>query len=132
LGTRRKRTVGRFIGAAHVLWPFDTVDVVGVDSAPPLVFPRPPERIVAVEQVNTAATTRVTVPMNDARYTISASAGDERGTPLINALNGTRDCREQFIFAFPSGRKFAREQSASTRSFLGRFSDRVILYTSLH
>lgn len=129
LGTKKKRSVGRFHGAAQVLWPFDTVDLVAVDSPSGFIQPRPPERIVAMEQVDTAVTTRVTVPMRDARYAIASNAADEKGLPLVNSA---RDCREQVIFAFPSGRKYGREQSASNRALFGRLSDRVTLYTSVH
>jgi subtilisin family serine protease len=129
LGSRKTRISGRFFGTTRVLWPIDTVDVVTVETPSPFADPPPPERIVVLEQIDTATTSQVTARMADALYTIAPFAADERGAPLAN---GNRDCKEQFILAFPSGRRFAREQVPSRRAAFSGFSPRVTLYTSVH
>jgi subtilisin family serine protease len=129
LGTKKTRVSGRFWGMTRVLWPIEKVDIVAVEAAPPLTNPRPPERIVVFEQVDTATTGALTARMADAQSTISTFATDEKGAPLVSTA---RSCREQFILAFPSGRKFTRDQAPAARTLFGRVADDVTVYTAAH
>src|SRR5262249_24369088 len=70
-----------------------------------------------------------TAHLNDAQYTITTAATDELGASLIKDL---RACKEQFVFAFPGGRTFTREQAPEARSKSGPFSSGIELTTSAH
>ena len=129
IGAKKRRSFGMFGGTNRVLWPLEKIDLVVTETA--RVSSLLPERIVALEQVDTTTTARVTARMSDARNRIIITTGvvDEHGAPLIK---DTRACKEQFVFRLSSGRKFTREQAPSAPSWFGSFSGDVRLYTSVH
>ena len=127
LGAQRRHVTGRFFGSTRVFWPLEKIDVVVVEA--PRSLQPVPERIVAVEQIDTTSASEVTVPMAEAKFTIATTASDPAGAPLVNAA---RWCKDQFVFAFPSGRKFSRDQAPNAPLQFSRFSDRVELHIATH
>jgi hypothetical protein len=125
LGSKRKYDTGVFRQSAHVLWPMESVDVVAVETGQSIQ----PERIVVAEQVDTGTTTQVAVRMADAQFTIGTDVTDETGGPLAS---GERQCMDQFVLAFPQGKKFAREQLSALPARFGLLSARVKLYLASH
>jgi len=127
LGAQRQRETARFYGSTRILWPLERVDVVVVEASP--ILTRASERIVTYEQVDTASTTQLTAHMADARFSITDAAVDEHGAPMVNAQ---RDCKDQLILAFPTGRRFSREQFPELQFLVGPVSNRVRVYVSGH
>jgi hypothetical protein len=118
-GTKKWGTFG-FYHSTRLFWPYAPVDIVL--SQYPSSRTNWIQKTVFAEQVDLVASPHVVLSIADAKYNIALETLDENGQALAEPEGFDI---EQFVFAFPGGRKVSFSQIPETRQLYGPLSNRV-------